>query len=291
METPISKFLTILTDNSYTANYENIPDEVDNRDEILAELDEMDGLPESRRFFEINGFSSTIELQAYLEKIFNQFKVDYLQEIHNKNKPLVQELKNQIKIIKYSLEQAVYESNQIQDDDLHELIGIKINFLDELNKFIADPQTYVKSFSSNTTIETGEKEKHSFNWLKGQKELNDLFENMKANNLISLNTQQEDFTAVFSNKPLSTLKHIKWEKGPRLLAYFIDQLTEKKYIPRTPKWTLIKHCFIYSSKQDGNYVPASENLKAHMNYFKKYGKPKYARLVDNLFSASAESGQ
>ncbi len=288
MGNAISKFLTILADNYFTAKYNDILDEVDNRDQILADIADMDGLPDSLRYFEINGFSSSIELQAYLETFFNQFKVDYLQDIHNKNRSLVQEIKNQIEIIKCSLEQAVYKSNQIQDDDLHELIGIKINFLDELNKFIVDPKKFVKGPVLKVSMESVGKKSKSYYWQKGQKELNDLYENMKANNLISQDTIPEDFKAVFSEKDLSTLKPIQWEKGPRLLAYFIDQLTENKCIPRTPKWSLLKYCFTYSSKQDGIYVPALENIKSQMHQVKTSGKPKFARLVDSLFTTALE---
>lgn len=288
MESTISEYLTILANNKYVGKYKDIPEEIDNRDQILAIIDrEMDGtneLPNWLIYFEINGFSQPVELKDYLEKYFNQFKVDYLKEVHNKNKSLMQEIANQFETIKNSLEKAVYETNQIQDDDLHELIGIKIGYLDELNKFLSDPKTYVNGSITTVSMETVENKQKSYNWLKGQKELNDLFENMKASNLISAETQSEDFKAVFTEKDLSTLKPIQWEKGPRLLAYFIDQLTENKYIPRTPKWSLLKYCFTYSSKQDGNYVPALQNIKSQMHQIKTSGKPKYARLVDSLFT-------
>ena len=61
--------MDILADNDYSAKYKDIPQEVDNRDELVAELQTIlddDGLlPDSLRFFELNGKTTAPELKSH----------------------------------------------------------------------------------------------------------------------------------------------------------------------------------------------------------------------------------
>ena len=77
MDNPVVSFIKLLTDNNIIPKYREIPDEFDLKDELLAEIElEMDGnLPDSMRYFEINGISNPVDLEEILENQFNSFKI------------------------------------------------------------------------------------------------------------------------------------------------------------------------------------------------------------------------
>jgi hypothetical protein len=64
VDNPVVSFIKLLTDNNIISRYREIPDEFDLKDELLADIEfDFDGeLPDSMRFFEINGFSSPVDL-------------------------------------------------------------------------------------------------------------------------------------------------------------------------------------------------------------------------------------
>ena len=140
MKNSVSQFLGILADNDFKPKYRDIPEELDNRDELLAELHEMGSLPDSMRYFEVNGYSRSPELVEYLDNFFNQFRVDFLSGNTIKNHVLFIEIDNQLDAIRQDLKQVVYEATQIRDSDLTALIAIKVRYVDELVEFIKDFQ-------------------------------------------------------------------------------------------------------------------------------------------------------
>ncbi len=64
MNDSIFNFLSTLADNKYTSKVSNIPEEFDNRDELLAEIHETGKIPDALIYFECNGFSRISEMES-----------------------------------------------------------------------------------------------------------------------------------------------------------------------------------------------------------------------------------
>ena len=285
MDSTIQKFIDVLADNDYRAKYKEIPDDVDNRDEIIAELQTIlddDGLlPDSLRFFELNGKASSSELALYLNKSFQQFKNEFLAEKHDDNELYKNELLKQIAEIKKEIEQIFYESKQLKDETLTQMFEAKAKMCDEASKFILSHQ------DKNIDELSGKEPqiKRSFKWLKEKGLLTHFFNILKLNELIAMDTDINDFMAVFSNIPISDIKKpVQWEKGAKLFAYFFHNLITRNFIPQKPSWINLQYCFTYNRNDIGQYVPIEEGVKAHVTVFNKEGAPKGAELIDELFN-------
>jgi len=290
MNNTFSKFLEILANNDFVPNLREIPDDFDDRDELLAELDEMDTLPDSLRYFELNGFSNSIELKKCLEKYFKQFKIDFLSGDYYRNSILIKEIENQLDVIKNDITKTANQANQLKDIELNNLISIKTHYCDELKEFIKNYQNSKVEFQvDKADRKNKKKEIVSYKWLIGQDKLQEFYNKMIANKLIAQDTQEDDFKAVFSAIPVSDIKNrIQWEKGAKLFAYFFNELTEHDYIPKKPKWILLEYCFNYKDYRNSTYVPILESVKSHMTEISIYGAPKEANLVDCLFLTNTE---
>lgn len=290
MNNTFSKFLEILANNDFIPNIREIPDDYDDRDELLAELDEMDTLPDSLRYFEVNGFSNSFELKNFLEKYFKQFKIDFLSGDYYRNSILIKEIENQLDVIKNDITKTAYKANQLGDIELNNLISIKTHYCDVLAEFIKNSQnSKVELPLDKADRQNKKKGIVSYKWLKGQDRLQEFYNKMIANKLIAQDTQEGDFIAVFSAIPVVELKNpIRWEKGAKLFAYFFNELTEHDYIPKKPKWILLKYCFTYKDYRNSTYVPILESVKSHMTEISIYGAPKEANLVDCLFLANTD---
>ena len=284
MSTFINQFIEILADNHYKPKYRDIPNEVDNRDEIIAKLQEIiedDGhLPDSLRFFELNGISDSKELTTYLHKSFQQFKNEFLAGKHGDNDLFRNELLHQLDAIKINIEQAIYESKQLNDDSLNQMLAAKTRICDEVSEFITSTKV-----NSNQNIPKKEPvERRSFNWLKEEKLLQDFYNKMKSNQLITADTDISDFKAIFSNIPVSDIKKpVQWEQGAKLFAYFFRKLIDNYYIPRKPSWINLKYCFTYNREDIGKYIPVDAGVKTHSTVFKNETPPKGSELIDELF--------
>jgi hypothetical protein len=77
MENSIDQFISILNNNDFKAKSKKFPEDIDNRDELMAERHEM-GLPDYIIYYELNGFTRAIEFSDYLVKSFKKFKRAFL---------------------------------------------------------------------------------------------------------------------------------------------------------------------------------------------------------------------
>lgn len=277
--------MDILADNNYTAKYHDIPEEVDNREEIIAELIAIlddDGLPpDSLRYFKLNNEVKVSELRTYLQKSFLQFKNEFHAGNHAANDALKHELLQQLNVIDKEIERSIYESKLLKDETLMEMFESKAMICDEVRKFIHSHQ----GESEKKLLKKGQKERHSFNWLKEENLLTEFYFKLKSHELIANDTEIDDFKAVFSNIPISEIKKpVQWEKGAKLFAYFFFNLIDRNFIPQKPSWINLQYCFTYNRNDIGQYVPVEEGVRAHVTVINKEGAPKGAELIDDLFN-------
>ncbi len=284
MNSAIQKFMDILDDNVYTAKYKDIPEEVDNRDEMVAEiqtiLDDDGLLPDSLRFFELNGKTTSSELESNLHKAFQKFRNEFLAGNYSGNDSFKHELMKQLDDNLREIEKAMHESKQLKDETLLEMFEAKAVVCKEVKTFILNQQITFEQKSPKRK----QQEKRSFKWLKDEELIINFYNHLKSNDLISKDTDVNDFRAVFSNIPITEIKKpIQWEKGAKLFAYFFHKLITNNFIPQTPSWINLQYCFTYNRSDTGKYVPILEGVKAHVTVFLKEGAPKGAESVDILF--------
>lgn len=276
--------MDILDDNVYTAKYKDIPEEVDNRDEMVAEiqtiLDDDGLLPDSLRFFELNGKTTASELESNLHKAFQKFRNEFLAGNYSGNDSFKHELMKQLDDNMSEIEKAMHESKQLKDETLLEMFEAKAVVCKEVKTFILNQQITYEQKSPKRK----QQEKRSFKWLKDEELIINFYNHLKSNDLISKDTDVNDFRAVFSNIPITEIKKpIQWEKGAKLFAYFFHKLITNNFIPQTPSWINLQYCFTYNRSDTGKYVPILEGVKAHVTVFLKEGAPKGAESVDILF--------
>lgn len=276
--------MDILADNVFTAKYKDITEEVDNRDEIVSELQTIlddDGLlPDSLRFFELNGKTTASELKSHLHKAFQKFRNEFLAGNYSGNDSFKHELIKQLADTVREIEKAIDESKQLKDETLTEMFETKDLICVEVRDFILSHE----GISEKKLQKKEPKERHSFNWLKEENLLTLFYDKLKAQELISKDTDINDFKAVFSNIPISEIKKpVQWEKGAKLFAYFFHNLITNNFIPQTPSWINLRYCFTYKRSDTGKYVPIHVGVKAHVTVFLKEGAPKGAESVDILF--------
>lgn len=150
--------------------------------------------------------------------------------------------------------------------------------LDEIKKqesYFIEMYNFLQKVNANLTS------KLSFNWLVNPKEeLLKTFDYLKEKKLISPLTFKEDFIIIFSSNEINSIKPIEWIGQKNLLAYFIDELYEKKKIPsNTNLWSIAKRCFVNGS----NLAQLKENYRSNTS-----GKPKNYLLIDQLFENSLQ---
>lgn len=281
----ITQFLEILSENDFKPVYRDIPDEVDNREQIISDIQEIlddDGhLPDSLRYFKLNGESDSKALTSFLNKSFQQFKTEFLAAEQGDNESFKNELLQQLDEIKTGIEQVRHEANQLRDDSVSQMLTVKTSVCDEVIGFIKSTQ----DSSNQKPTKKKPVERLSFKWLKGDDLLQNFFDKMKSNELIAKDTDINDFKAIFSNKPVSEIdKLIQWEKGAKLFAYFFHKLIVNNYIPKKPSWVLLQYCFTYNRVDIGKYVPMYEGVKSNVTEIKESGAPEGDELVDKLFT-------
>ena len=281
--------MDILADNDYTAKYKDIPEEIDNRDEMVAEiqtiLDDDGLLPDSLRFFELNGKTTTSELESDLHKSFRQFRSEFLAGNYSGNDSFKHEVINQLENTMMEIKKALDESKQLKDETLLEMLEAKAVICEEVKTFVLNQQKTVEQ----KLPKKKQQERRSFKWLKDEELLLNFYNHLKSNVLISKDTDVNDFKEVFSNIPISEIKKpVQWEKGAKLFAYFFYNLIEKKFIPQKPSWVNLQYCFTYNRNDIGQYVAVDEGVRAHVTVINNEGAPKGAELIDALFNIEAK---
>lgn len=118
------------------------------------------------------------------------------------------------------------------------------------------------------------KTKYSFKWVGKPEKLAELFVKMRGT-LISEETTEEEFKAIFEAKPLEKIMPIKWIKSNSLLSYFIYRLSQgnNTISAGDNQWVIAERCFTPS-----NYLRQTNDNRI------RYGKlPRNHYLVDHLF--------
>jgi len=167
-------------------------------------------------------------------------------------------------------ESKVYTGKAIITDEY-------FGFLDNYNTCTF--KFYIKSFENFGEIlalvsNTGNtKSIKSFDSKLTDVQLKTLFNALK-NEYIHSKTTFEQFKAVFTTQPVETITKIDWLKEPVLLAYFIDNLFDKKYIRRHPKkWKILDIVFTKAE----NLKQITENYKNNQR-----GQPLNHSEIDKL---------
>lgn len=132
MDDPVVSFIAILTDNNIVAKYREIPEEFEHADELLADIEfEYDGeLPDSMRYFEINGISSPVDLEEILENQFNSFKIALISRAVVNKSEIKMEIHEQVTNANKELillKQSIIPFNDIT---LNSLIDLKIQYIE-----------------------------------------------------------------------------------------------------------------------------------------------------------------
>jgi hypothetical protein len=132
MDDTVVSFIAILTDNNIVAKYREIPEEFEHADELLADIEfEYDGeLPDSMRYFEINGISSPVDLEEILENQFNSFKIALISRAVVNKSEIKMEIHEQVTNANKELKLLKQSIIPFNDITLNSLIDLKIQYIE-----------------------------------------------------------------------------------------------------------------------------------------------------------------
>jgi len=132
MDDPVVSFIAILTDNNIVPKYREIPEEFEHADELLADIEfEYDGeLPDSMRYFEINGISSPVDLEEILENQFNSFKIALISRAVVNKSEIKMEIHEQVTNANKELILLKQSIIPYKDITLNSLIDLKIQYIE-----------------------------------------------------------------------------------------------------------------------------------------------------------------
>ena len=134
---PIVDFIKVLNDNEFKSKVREIPDEFDNKEELLAEI-EMEGhIPPSMIYFELNGYSSPVDLDEFLKHGFNAFKLSIFSNPGTNQDTLFREIHDQINDAKADLILKEQSLKTLNDITLNDLIKYKIQACENVLKLIS----------------------------------------------------------------------------------------------------------------------------------------------------------
>lgn len=183
-----------------------------------------------------------------------------------------------IKNTDYSIKNEIYFPNNKLDDiyfndfelvikDMVKFCFYKLHNLEMLNR----------DFKSEKIHET-------FESLKDDNQLLNLHKKLIEEKLIVVdeNNSFENFKKVFSKVKVNTINKIIWKESKRLLAYFIVQLFNKKYILDYEIWSITSDCFKYHKSGD---ILRTDLVQAKSQYLdSKNSLPGNYQKVDSLFN-------
>ncbi len=268
MNISINQFLEILAENDYKVQYKEIPDEIDNRDEIIAGLHEIlddDGhLPDSLRYFVVNDMTTSIEITDFIQNTFQSFKTEFLAGNQHHNDSLKQELVKQLNGIRKNIEQKISETKPLKDETLTNLFLVKLRYCDAVNDFLEQKQESGVSKNKKTL-------RNTVYYFKVEQEftgkydiyLNRIYESLK-NDLNLINCTPVQFKNLFrpSGKTRrATPEPIVWLSGSYShLAYFIKCLAQSDFIPNSkhPSFNQIAKKLFYDNVE-GKYFETSND--------------------------------
>ena len=178
MNDPIGDFIKVLNNNAFESKVRKIPDDFDNKDELLADLDTMDSIPQSMIDFELNGFSSPVNFEDFLETNYKSFKISILEKNVNRNDELIIEILGQISASKLALTQLRCAYIASIDITFKSLVEVKILYCDKTVSFLEEKfkrieekgQDVGTSILSNRTImENDHQPDNDFSGITGRK--------------------------------------------------------------------------------------------------------------------------
>lgn len=164
MKDRIDDFFELLKNSDVSTRYVEveIPDDFDNRDELIAErnqelFEEDEEITNQKLVYAINGFEQSIDLENYLNKCFNRFKTDLLAFVGDSaNLPLIAEFESQIHEIMSSLESLKKQTSALNNFELNSLLSKKINYAKKLILFLNEVR--IKTMSAKTFNDIKDKE-------------------------------------------------------------------------------------------------------------------------------------
>jgi hypothetical protein len=144
MNDPIGDFIKVLNNNAFESKVREIPDDFDNKDELLAYLDMEDSIPQSMIDFELNGFSSPVDFEDFLETNYKSFKISILEISVNRNDELIAEILGQISASKLALTQLRCSYIASNDITFKSLVELKILYCEKAVSFLEEKFKIIK---------------------------------------------------------------------------------------------------------------------------------------------------
>jgi hypothetical protein len=144
MNDPIGDFIKVLNNNAFESKVREIPDDFDNKDELLADLDMEDSIPQSMIDFELNGFSSPVVFEDFLETNYMSFKISILEKNVNRNDELITEILGQIRSSKLALTQLRFAYIASSDITFRSLVEVKILYCEKTVSFLEEKFKLIK---------------------------------------------------------------------------------------------------------------------------------------------------
>lgn len=277
MTNPIAEFISVLHDNNYIAKFRDIPEDFEHADELKAEIHEMGELPDSMKFFEVNGISRGNDMDEYLASMFMTFKSSFIDKGYLKDSINKKAIKQQINDVRKELNDLNQEVQQIGDIDLIALFNCKIRYCDKATDFIdadiTDDSTPVYYFTF--------KDEYS-------DEFHDILETIHkgVKNLgyieCTLPTFKKLFITFNDKKPASSPTPIIWKgKDYKHLAYFIfllhNTFLTRQNVPSNYKIALN---LFYKMKEGEYFNPP----KKRERYDGKEQKSKAEQKIGQIFA-------
>lgn len=150
-------------------------------------------------------------------------------------------------------------------------LGIELEKLKELG------EKRLKEISEKDKLRKRLTKIHSYKWEKYS--ISKLFNSVKEK-LIDKDTTKENFSNVFSEKPVKEISPVKWHDGNASeLLYFITQMMENGCITKEKRmnYNRLKGCFV---KNDGK--PFTENFKELKQSLDISLSPEKTKFIDKI---------
>ncbi len=285
MTNPIQEFIKVLHDNNYVPKYRDIPEDFEHYDELKAEIHETGELPESMRYFEINGISRQYDMEEYLASIFMTFKSSFIDKGYLKDNVNKKAIKQQFNNIREELAIINKQVRSIGDIDLNAIIDTKIDYCDKAIEFIgADTIDDSKPVYYFTFEDEPSDKFHDI--------LDEIHKGLQDLGYIDCSkpTFKKLFIKFNDKKPASSPTPIIWKgKEYKHLSYFIyllsNSLLTRQNVPSNYKIALN---LFYKMKEGEYFNPPEKNMK-YCGVIKKSKAEKEIAKISNFLVRSKKS--